>query len=185
MRHEFLKRGKISITSFTLLDEEMLLEILGWRNHNDIRLMMNEMKPIRPADHLRFCSNLVENTQARYWLARRKEKPCGVVYLHSLENDFIKSEWGFYLSPNYLGSGVGLEIAYEAIQLFFEKIGVRKLFGYVKETNLENLRLQKLIGFKSGALLVKNDVRLVETTLTQKLPEEEFKNFQKRVIYGR
>lgn len=185
MRFEELKRGNISFTSFTLLDEEQLLEILSWRNHEAIRVKMNEVGIISKDDHLRFCRSLPNKENHRYWLVHRKNIACGVVTLNSLKDNFKKSEWGYYASPKFMGSGVGLEMAYEAIQIFFEKVGVLKLLGYVKESNLENLRLQKLIGFQVSGKTEKNGVPLVETVREDPLPEKEFKQFQKRVVYGR
>lgn len=184
MHFEDLKRGRIRLTNFTRLDEANLLEILEWRNDINIRSQMVNSELISPHSHLNFCSKLVNQKESIYWLVRRKDVSCGVVYLHRLANDYSKSEWGYYTSTKFHGSGVGMEIAYESIQLFYEIIGVKLLYGYIKVTNLENLRMQKVLGFRQLGVVVKNSQELIETVRDSKFTEMDFKSFQKRVIYG-
>lgn len=185
MKFEVLERGKIHLTSFTKLDRALQMEILNWRNNFDIRTQMNNTEIISDNCHLTFCESLKDRENQIYWLVRRKGKPCGVVYLISKSKVFTDAEWGFYAAPTFLGTGIGLEMAYESIQLFFEEIGIQNLHGYIKETNQENVRMQQAIGFKTLGLIEKDGVSLVETILTEKLPEETFKNFKKRLFYGR
>ncbi len=118
-------------------------------------------------------------------MVERKGKRCGVVYLINKSIRFTDAEWGFYLAPAFLGTGIGLEIAYECIKLFFEEIGVQSLHGYIRETNYENLRMQQAIGFKTLGIVEKDGVTLIDTVLTEKLPEATFKFFQKRLLHGR
>lgn len=183
MRLEELKRGKITLLSFTKLKEDTLLQILAWRNHERIRAQMRTTDIITLDDHLAFCKRLKDDLDVHYWLVERKEKSCGVVYLHSMERNFETSEWGYYASPQFLGTGIGLEMAFEAIKIFFETIGVKSLHGYIKETNIENRRIQKIIGFKEIGVVKKHGVKLIDTVLEEKIPEEEFKHFQKRLLH--
>jgi UDP-4-amino-4,6-dideoxy-N-acetyl-beta-L-altrosamine N-acetyltransferase len=185
MKYEVLERGRIQLTSFIKLDQALLLEVLSWRNHEAIRMQMSSTEMIPDESHLTFCESLKGREDVIYWLAGRKGKRCGVVYLISKANGFTEAEWGFYAAPIFLGSGIGVEMAYESIQLFFEEIGVQNLHGHIKETNQENLRLQQFIGFKTLGIIEKEGVTLVDTVLTEKLPEETFKIFQKRMLHGR
>ncbi len=185
MEYEVLERGRIHLTSFIILDKDSLFEILGWRNQEAIRMQMINTEIIPDDIHLTFCESLKGREDVIYWLVERKGKRCGVVYLINKSIRFTDAEWGFYLAPAFLGTGIGLEIAYECIKLFFEEIGVQSLHGYIRETNYENLRMQQAIGFKTLGIVEKDGVTLIDTVLTEKLPEATFKFFQKRLLHGR
>jgi UDP-4-amino-4,6-dideoxy-N-acetyl-beta-L-altrosamine N-acetyltransferase len=185
MAYEILERGNIQLISFIKLDKASLLEILSWRNHEEIRKQMNTTDIIAEERHLIFVESLKRREDLIYWLIERKGKRCGVVYLINKSTRFTVAEWGFYAAPGFLGTGIGFEMAYECIKLFFEEIGVQKLHGYIKETNYENLRLQQVIGFKTLGIIKKDGVTLVDTALTERLPEETFKIFQKRLLHER
>jgi len=185
MKNEVLERGRIHLTSFTKLDQTSLLEVLSWRNHEAIRMQMNTTEPISYKNHLTFCESLKDTEDVMHWLVERKGRRCGVVNLRSMSDGFTEAEWGYYAAPAFLGTGIGLEMAFECIQMFFEEMGVKRLHGYIKETNQENLRMQESIGFETYGITEKGDVTLVNTVITEKLPEEEFKFFQKRLLYGR
>jgi UDP-4-amino-4,6-dideoxy-N-acetyl-beta-L-altrosamine N-acetyltransferase len=185
MENEVLKRGRIQLTSFTKLDQSSLLEVLSWRNHEAIRKQMNTTEIISDQNHFTFCESLKGKEDVIYWLVERKGRRCGVVNLRSMSDRFTEAEWGYYAAPAFLGTGIGLEMAFECIQMFFEEMGVKRLHGYIKETNQENLRMQKSIGFKTNGTTKRGDVTIVNTVITEKLPEEDFKFFQKRLLYGR
>lgn len=185
MEYTKLVRGKLTFISFTELDEECLREILNWRNHDAIRSQMNTSEIIPWEAHKAYCYSLMDKKDVLYWLIERNSKPCGVVYLRGMENGLQIAEWGYYSSPQYLGTGIGLEMAYEAIKLFFNVLDVRKLHGFIKTSNRENQRIQQAIGFSIGDTIINNGIELVDTLLDEDIPENNYREFQKRLLYGR
>ena len=176
--------GNICFFNFTDLTATELEQILTWRNHRDIRSMMNNEEIISLVNHMEFIKKLSGNQFSKYWMVKRKNNPCGVVYLHLKKNESKLAEWGYYLSPIYLGSGVGLEVGFEAIHIFFRELKIDELIGFVKNVNIENQRIQKALGFIEG-FSTQNLVPFKLTTeFYNKLPEQ-FSIFQRTMFYGR
>lgn len=184
-KSQTFSRGSIDLIPFEILDSEILNEILVWRNHLNVRLNMYNSSIISKDEHKLFIEGLKTNFNKQYWLVKRKNQDCGIVNIESYFNNFEESEWGYYLSPRFIGSGVGIEVAYECVQLFFEKLGVKKLIGQIKESNSENRRIQMALGFKTLNLTIKNGENYMYTILEGKVPDNEFKIFQKRLFYER
>lgn len=184
-KSQTFSRGSIDLIPFEILDSDMLNEILEWRNHLNVRLNMHNSSVISKDEHFLFIEGLKINFNKQYWLVKRKNQDCGVVNIESCFNSFEESEWGYYLSPRFIGSGVGIEVAYECVQLFFEELVVKKLIGQIKESNSENRRIQMALGFNVLNFTIKNGENYVNTILEGKIPENEFKIFQKRLFYER
>lgn len=140
-----IRRGNISLVNFTELSDSILKELLIWRNDINIRSKMKSSVLINEEEHLSFVENLKKSKKSYYWLALRKNIKIGTVYLHLDDNE---AEWGYYLAPDYIGSGLGLELGYESIHIFFEEFRIYQLNGYVKTTNKENRNLQEILHFK-------------------------------------
>jgi UDP-4-amino-4,6-dideoxy-N-acetyl-beta-L-altrosamine N-acetyltransferase len=177
------KYDGIEFFDFVDLQKDDLLKILAWRNHKDVRKWMKNTNVISKAEHFEFVNNLSGDTSRKYWYVKCKKKPTSVVYLNNLHKN--EAEWGIYLAPNKIGSGLGLEICYYSMKLFFEELGLDKIHGYVKRTNHENIKLQKMISFKINS----KDDEFIHFTLNKeryifKYPDN-FKKFRKQIVYGR
>lgn len=142
-----IERENITLKNFTDLSDETLKELLNWRNHLSIRSKMKSSGLISEEEHFSFVESLKKSKKSYYWLAIRKKIEIGTVYLHLNENK-KEGEWGYYLAPEFIGSGFGLELGYESICIFFEEFKIKQLNGYVKLTNKENSSLQEILNFK-------------------------------------
>lgn len=186
MRFEELKRGKVTLTNFTKLGKSRLMEILEWRNHDDIRKWMNNSTIIGVESHLAFVEKLRNNQKSFYWLAERKGRNCGVVYLHVLPKNSTGAEWGLYVAPQFLGTGIGLELSFESTHLFFEQIGLKVLYGNVKSDNYESLRLHKAFHYSVISTNTSSEFvhLMLEKQYYMELPKD-FLDFQKMLVKGR
>ena len=178
-------REAIELESFTELDTQIQKKILDWRNHPEIRNRMNNSEVILEREHFIFIDSLNDKPFAHYWLSRRKGKDIGVVYLHIDKNERYTAEWGFYLAPGFLGSGLGLELGYESICIFFENFGLKQLSGYVKSENKENITMQKTFGFQKKDKLHEGLVHFYLTKEKFKEIPETFKQFRRDLIYAK
>lgn len=182
-----IELGNIVFQNFINLDEADLIEILDWRNHPDINDKMVNSDVIPIESHLSFVSGLKSNTKATYWRVLRKDKPCGVINIHFFPGNHKYAEWGMYLAPKFLGTGIGLEIGYEALKYFFMTYKLEVMHAYVKETNHENLRLQAFYKFKAYKDRQDKEgmvhLELDKETFTN-LPKD-FKTFKKSIINER
>ncbi len=177
------KKDNIEFENFLLLDRKKHLMILEWRNHVDVRVNMRNQTIIDELEHFNFIESLKGNVDKQYWLVRRKGREVGVVYMNYEDIDQREMEFGMYLSPNYLGTGIGLEVGFEALHFFFNKFSIDFLNGYVKIENTENILIQRSLGFQEEQQgdMIKFIYSRVEL---QKLTKH-FREFRKILIYGK
>lgn len=184
MSYLIFNDSRIGFTDFTAIDESKHLKILEWRNNPVISSMMNNSDLISENQHLSFINKLRKSNNAKYWLATRKNVDCGVVYLHIDESTNKVGEWGYYVAPDFLGSGLGLELGFEAIVLFFETTGIDQLVGFVKVTNIENQRIQEALGFEKS----EHDNQLLKYSFKREqynqIPKQ-FNVIKKNIICGK
>jgi UDP-4-amino-4,6-dideoxy-N-acetyl-beta-L-altrosamine N-acetyltransferase len=140
--------GNYHLQNFITLDIEMQKSILSWRNHEDIRSWMFNENEISLEDHLKFVKNLEHNDQNFYWIVRKDEKTIGVAYLNHYDERENTAQWGFYTNPEYFNSFAGLEIAYAALWVFTEKLGIKNLRSYVRESNARAMLLNEFFGME-------------------------------------
>lgn len=177
---------RILFRNFTDLDTELLSQILRWRNDESVRKWMHNSEIISLESHLSFVKSLKESTQKFYYIAWRNLKPCGVVNLSLKSDDKETGEWGLYLAPKYIGTGIGLEVGFEAINMFFSKFRLNRLIGIVKSNNLENINLQAKLGFRKDIYLPKNDsIQFVISRSDLINLPKNFKEFQTKLFYER
>ncbi|MBT8297890.1 MAG: UDP-4-amino-4,6-dideoxy-N-acetyl-beta-L-altrosamine N-acetyltransferase [Maribacter sp.] len=181
---EYYSRGNIKYVNFTSLEREDLLTILDWRNREEVRSMMRSNTIINEKTHFNFVEKLKQSDTSYYWLVTRKDRPCGVVYLQfELDQQRDKAEWGYYLSPSFIGTGVGLEVGFEAIHMFFQEFKLKELRGYVKKQNQQNLQLQHLFGFRQEERVSSDDlIGFVMFEGDYGNLENEFKSFRRKLI---
>lgn len=183
-----IKSGSLMFLNFIFLDHDKLSEILHWRNNYNVRKWMVNQELIQEDEHLQFIRKLELSTIDFYWYVQKNNKGVGVVYLNFIEDSKSNAEWGIYLSDEYLGTGIGLEIGHAAILMFFDYFHLDNLFGKIKKNNLENLRIQEILGFKQ---IEENSLEEKEYNMTVLNENEianinrEFKLFKREKLWMR
>lgn len=138
----------IHFHNYTTLSTQDLEQILSWRNDESVKKWMRNTNEITWDEHIRFVNSLKENKKAFHYLVNRKNQNCAVVNFTFEQIDSKEAEWGIYLSPQILGSGIGLEICFHTLHFFFNNFDANEIFGFVKAENTENIHLQELLGLQ-------------------------------------
>ena len=138
-------RGKFLFKSFSLLNEKEMKQILDWRNHDIVRKWMFNKNIIEEKDHINFIMHLHEKKDKAYWLVFKDDKPMGVVNLINFTGE--SCEWGIYIRPDMIGSGLGIDIQYYFLNILFTEINIKTLIAFINTDNNENLKVQQLFDF--------------------------------------
>lgn len=90
-------RDKLAFVNFTLLSQDLLLEILSHRNAPEIRSQMRNSDPISAEDHLRFCAGLKHSKSKFYFAVFLNDILIGVLDYRLLDAKDRIYESGAYL----------------------------------------------------------------------------------------
>lgn len=180
-RNHIYNSGNIEFKNYTILSIEEQKLILEFRNDLRVREMMHNNKPIKEKDHFDFIERLNNDTQNFYWAVYKKSKPLGAVYL----NHFNLNEafWGIFINPKYIGTGIGVEIQFETMNLFFQQFNLEKIKGEVLKSNKDSLSIQPKFLF--NRINLENQTATLRLELARenwkKLPKS-YKEFKRNIL---
>ena len=149
-KNKIYELGNYTFHNFITLNEEQIKQIWEWRNHPDIRKYMYNVEYIPLESHLSFVKGLVERQDVVYWLVYYKDNPIGVINLTSIDYLNSKSELGYYMTPEKMNSGLGVDFVYHTILFVFETLRVTELFGSIHEDNKNAIILDSYMGCELG-----------------------------------
>lgn len=126
---------KSVFTSFTLLDEKRLLDVLSWRNSDSVRKEMVNTSLISEKEHFEFVRKLKDDKENIYWLVTALNGAAlGVFYLNNIDFKNVSAELGIYVVPDGNIKGAGSFIMDSALELYSE-MGLKKIFLKVFKNN--------------------------------------------------
>jgi UDP-4-amino-4,6-dideoxy-N-acetyl-beta-L-altrosamine N-acetyltransferase len=152
-------QGELKFVNFTVLSHDLKVEVLSWRNNDNVKKWMFNKAVILLSDHLNFIKKLNTDNANFYWLVLKNEKPMGVIYINNYVETNYSAEWGFYISPALFMSNLGFELFYETINLFFDSFSLRELTGYVQDDNKNALILNSFFGMKHIEYVLRDNGR--------------------------
>ena len=135
---------------FSILSEELLKQILDWRNTFEIRQFMYNTDVISLENHLNFTKTLAQREDCYYWLVTKDNVPYGVFNLTNIDHERRIAELGYYMAPSQMKSGGGLDFVYTIICFSFEVAKCTKLVGSIDINNTDALLLDEFLGFVLG-----------------------------------
>lgn len=155
--------GPYSFVNFLNLDENAIEQIRLWRNHPDIRKRMYNREEISYDQHHRFIKSLFSTETKYYWLVFKEGNPVGVVNIVDVDANTYSAQFGYYLLPDFLSNGMGLEFISKTIYFIFSDLGLTTLFGRTEVENKNALGLNYHLGFKMRPDIVEIDgIKYVE-----------------------
>jgi UDP-4-amino-4,6-dideoxy-N-acetyl-beta-L-altrosamine N-acetyltransferase len=129
------------------LTESDLELILSWRNALEVRRNMYTHHEISPDEHRAWFERMRQDPSARWYLYQDAAgEPQGVVSFTAIDPAQQTAFWGFYAKPE-ARAGTGLRILYEALELGFGRLDLRKINGEALATNTVSITLHKKVGF--------------------------------------
>lgn len=146
-RQKIYQVDDYKFVNFVMLDEETIENIRIWRNHPDIRKRMYSEDEIPKESHHRFVRSLNNCDTKYYWLVYRGNEPVGTINLVDIDTANNNGQIGFYLIPDYLSHGVGLEFMCIIHHFFFRVLQVGTLFSETAVDNFDILIASAYLGF--------------------------------------
>ncbi|MFY0651237.1 MAG: UDP-4-amino-4,6-dideoxy-N-acetyl-beta-L-altrosamine N-acetyltransferase [Cyclobacteriaceae bacterium] len=143
----------IQLINFNCLSIDEIDMVLSWRNNIEIRQWMINSDEIPIQEHISFIESLKTSENKVYFLAKRNEKNLGVIYFNDYNNETKQAEFGLYLNPSYLGSGLGFELFFCIIQIAFIKLKLDKIYSQSKVENTNTLMLHEFFGIKEQRII--------------------------------
>jgi len=180
-------KGTLKFKNYTILSYDEKKIILNYRNHKEVRVMMTDSQIIKEKDHFNFIKKLEKDNYSFYWAVEKKEKIMGGVSLVNVDHINKQAYWGFFLNPKYIGTGLGVEVEFEALRLFFENLNFQKIKGEVLKANKNSLSMQYKFLFEEekNALLDNEFLQLeLDKHRWQRMPVD-FKKFKKEILLKR
>jgi UDP-4-amino-4,6-dideoxy-N-acetyl-beta-L-altrosamine N-acetyltransferase len=140
----YIELNGISLLSYLDLNEEQSREVLDARNHSAVRELMFSDNEISWDNHLEFIESLKRSTHY-YYAVFLDDRYLGSINLKIRMDE--TPDWGLFLSPSFLGTGLGVVLEYLALELFVLVFNTTTLTSLVKEINVEAISMHNGFGF--------------------------------------
>jgi len=135
-----------------LTDEEHEF-VLGFRNDLKVRKWMFNSNIINKEDHKKFVKSLKERTDQYYWVVKINESYVAGINIFQVDFHNKRCSWGYFLNPEYLGSGMGVLVEFYLLKLVFEKMRFHSLRCETLENNTNTLKIHHMFGFYQEGIL--------------------------------
>lgn len=142
LRKSYQIEKSISLVNFIDLTELEALDVLRWRNHPQVRECMYQKEIISKEQHLNFIQSLSQQDKRFYWVLKEDGKALGVIDIVDYQKS--KSEWGFYLNPDFFGKGKSINLLFHGLNFLFNTLQFQSLYGYCHYKNTKALLFHDL-----------------------------------------
>jgi len=134
------------LTNFTALSRPDLLEILHWRNNDQVRFNMNHSDIISETDHFAFVERLPQKKDKCYFQVSDKEKnKIGIIYFDKIGDNIA---WlGIYSNPKSPIEKKGSLLMKTLLLTAYNDLSIRTLFLEVKTSNVGAIGLYHKFNF--------------------------------------
>ncbi len=149
---------QIKFDNITTLSKEEQLQVLDWRNSENVRANMLNQKIISKEDHLSYCEKLKKNNSTILYRVTVNGSPCGVVNFTDLDYKNKTGEYGLYVVDQR--PGIGLYLGRLAVYYFFEILCFTQLNILVLSHNKNAIMFnEKILLFKNPSI-TKNEFEI-------------------------
>jgi UDP-2,4-diacetamido-2,4,6-trideoxy-beta-L-altropyranose hydrolase len=125
--------------------EEDLMLCYQWANDTEVRAQSFNPEPITLQQHCSWFEKKIADSQTRYYIVEIEGIPVGQIRFEGGEAEQVIS---YLISPEMRGQGLGSVVLLKGVgQLLSENSNVKKISGYVKESNLASCRAFERAGF--------------------------------------
>ena len=128
------------------LNESDLLQVLEWRNHDNIRQWMTNTDIITFENHCNWFKKSNTDKNKLFYIFEYNEQAEGYISLQKIAHSEC-FEWGFYVRPG-APKGMGILLGTSILDLAFQKLEIQKIFGQVLGFNEKSIRVHTKLGFK-------------------------------------
>lgn len=156
----------VEFNQITKLTQAEQLQILDWRNSENVRACMLNQDIISVEDHLSYCENLKKNKSTLFFQVSVNRIPCGIVNFTNLNEENKTGEYGIYLVDKT--KNIGVNVGRLAVYYFFEFLHFFNLKIRVLSSNRRAiLYFERLLHFrknylKEKALIGEKNIEIVQ-----------------------
>ena len=153
--------------NFILLSDDEKRMVLSWRNDPKIRIWMSNDGEIAYDDHLNFIDGLRGRDDRYYWLVIKNDVPIAVYDIVSVDYKEESAVSGYYLAPQYLGTGEGFPFQYNYKKFFFDNLGFKTMYGYILKGNDRAYSMSTFFSEKPYGVFEEDGRTYVKTSATR------------------
>lgn len=128
-----------------------LEQVLGWRNHPDVRRYMYTHHEISMDEHRRWFERASQDSRRHLLIFEIDSQPLGFVNIHQTGAGAV-ADWGFYVAPN-APKGTGRLLGQTTLDFSFNRAGLHKLCGQALGFNQRSIRFHQTLGFQQEGTL--------------------------------
>jgi len=140
---------KIAFIDILETDRAVIEKVRQWRNRDDIRKMMVTQHLISEDEHAGWLAALKNRNDCKFWVIFVDGAPVGAAYLHNIDYQRSRSEWGFYIGEtSHRGKGIGKRALFKLLEIFFCEMKFKELITKVLSGNAVALGMYKKLDFK-------------------------------------
>jgi len=139
----------ITLRSFVNLSDEEKEMVRQWRNSGTVRKWMFNSAKISIEEHCDFMKSLKEKDNKFYLLVQNKKGGyLGTVDIYDVDLKNKRCMWGYAVSPEIIGRGVGVLLEYLALYLAFYIAQMHCLRCETLINNKNAIELHKFFNFE-------------------------------------
>jgi UDP-4-amino-4,6-dideoxy-N-acetyl-beta-L-altrosamine N-acetyltransferase len=141
--------------SFRDLNESDRDNLFHWRNSPEVSRYMYHNEEIPRANHDRWFSNALNDTNRKYWIIQVDGTPVGLLNLYDIDLKNRKAGWAYYIGDtSKRGHGFSKRCDDFIKNYAFETLGLHKLTCEVLEFNEAVCRIHERNGFRREGVLM-------------------------------
>lgn len=127
------------------MSEADLEQVLGWRNHPEVRRYMYTAHKITLDEHRKWFSGASRNPEVHLMIYEHMGLSSGFVNITQTRCPEV-ADWGFYLAPD-APKGTGRSLGVQALAYVFEELGLHKVCGQALGFNERSIAFHRALGF--------------------------------------
>lgn len=131
------------------LSRDQQFELLAIRNQQIIRESSYSRHIIEDDEHLRWVEQIDAEPGRAFYAVFHGDQIVGGVGLRRIGKAHGKAEWSFYVSEATQGQGIGLALGVQALDLFFDELGLQEIIGEALADNEPSLGYHTKLGFEA------------------------------------
>ncbi len=133
------------------MTKDDLEQVLGWRNHAEVRRYMYSQHEIGLAEHSRWFERASQDPDRHLLVFEIDGEPLGFVNFDQTAGGGV-AQWGFYAAPE-APRGTGRQLGVAALGYAFSSLRLHKLCGQALIYNERSIKFHLGLGFKQEGVL--------------------------------
>ena len=128
-----------------------LAQVLGWRNHPEIRRYMFTRHEISFDEHRCWFERVSQDPTSQLLVFEQGKIEAGFVHFRGVSHGGV-AEWGFYVAPD-APKGTGRKLGHSALKFGFDEAALHKVCGQALDFNEPSIRFHRMLGFREEGVL--------------------------------